>query len=247
VTIDASKTVRELVAERPYATHVLGKLGIDFCCGGAKSLNEACASARVPVNEVIAQLENAHKAGPVDGARDWQIASLEELIRHIVAKHHAFTRAAIAPLEPLLAKVCQVHAKSHPELLLMREVIRGLSQELTMHMLKEEEILFPYIVAMEQASRGRHLQPTAMFGTVQNPVRMMMTEHDSAAHALRTLRETSNGYTLPADACSSYQTLYEALRELEADLHQHIHLENNILFPRAVSMEDRIEATNTIR
>jgi regulator of cell morphogenesis and NO signaling len=140
-------------------------------------------------------------------------------------------------LTPLLEKVCSVHGQNHPELHSIQTNFRGLVDELTMHMMKEEMMLFPYIVRMEESVIEKQPILPPPFGTVQNPVSMMMHEHDSAGDALRAMRKASGGYAAPADACVSYQTLYKALAELEADLHQHIHLENNILFPRAIAME----------
>jgi len=139
----------------------------------------------------------------------------------------------------LFEKVCSVHGKNHPELLRIQATFAGLAQELTMHMMKEEMVLFPYVVRMEEAVMQKEPVLPAPFGTVQNPVSMMMHEHDSAGEALRVMRKASGGYMPPADACASYQTLYRALVEFEADLHQHIHLENNILFPRAIEMEKK--------
>jgi regulator of cell morphogenesis and NO signaling len=143
----------------------------------------------------------------------------------------------MARLAPLFDKVCSVHGQNHPELQQIRASFRGLVQELTMHMMKEERVLFPYIVRMEEAVIQKEPVLPSPFGSVQNPVSMMEHEHDSAGNALRAMREASIGYTTPPEACISYQTLYKALAEFEADLHQHIHLENNILFPRAIAME----------
>jgi regulator of cell morphogenesis and NO signaling len=132
-----------------------------------------------------------------------------------------------------------VHGKNHPELVEIGRVWSEMFQEMTMHMMKEENILFPYIVELEWAAQGRGPRPACVFGTVENPVRMMMMEHDSAGANLRSLRELSSDFTPPAEGCTSYRVLYEALAAFEKDLHQHIHLENNILFPRAVEMERR--------
>jgi regulator of cell morphogenesis and NO signaling len=232
---ETGKTVREMVLENPAAARVFERLGIDYCCGGNKSLAEACKSANLQAEQVIAALE---KTESVPADRDWQSASLAELADYIVAKHHAFTREEIKRLVPLLAKVVGVHGKNHPELLRVQELFGDLAQEMAAHMMKEEQILFPYIAEMEAAVNSKRPLPPAMFGTVQNPVRMMMTEHDSAGKALHEMREITNGFAPPADACVSYQTLYKAIAGFEADLHQHIHLENNILFPRAVKFED---------
>jgi len=231
------KTVGQWVAENPGAARIFEEAGIDYCCGGQRSLSEACSQAQVPLEQVQAQLEQV--AAPAAGERDWMAASQSELAEHIVAKHHAYVRRELPRLTALIAKVNGVHGKNHPELAQIGRVWAEIDQEMTMHMMKEESILFPYMVELERAAQGRGPQPVCMFGTVQNPVRMMMTEHDSAGANLRAMRELSGDYTLPAEACTSYRVLYEALAAFEADLHQHIHLENNILFPRAVEMEGR--------
>jgi regulator of cell morphogenesis and NO signaling len=233
--VDAARTVRELAVELPHATRVFEKLGIDYCCGGARSLEEACTAARVPVDEVLRSLDAAPTA---QAAVEWQTAPLQSLIEHILARHHAYVRSEIPRLEALLAKVNSVHGERHAELADIQASFRGLGQELLMHCMKEEQILFPYIIEMEQTLAQRRPVRPPMFGTLRNPVQMMMMEHDSAGEALRAIREASSGFTVPEDACVSYQTLYRALAEFEADLHQHIHLENNILFPRAVEMEN---------
>ena len=232
----AEKTVREQALENSSATRVFEKLGIDYCCGGDKSLEEACQTAGLAFEQVQRELDSAQQQCQPT-ARDWQREPLSELISHINSTHHKFVRSEIARLGPLFEKVCGVHGKNHPELLHIQAVFRGLSQELTSHMMKEEMVLFPYMVRMEEAvTEGEPVLPPP-FGTVANPVAMMEHEHDSAGEALRALRSASNGYVAPEGACASYQALYGALAEFEADLHQHIHLENNILFPRAIKME----------
>jgi regulator of cell morphogenesis and NO signaling len=235
MSVEISKTVRELVLANPAAARTLEQFGIDYCCGGNKSLAETCANASVPVEQVVGALE---KPQSVPDARDWQIAPLAQLIQYIVEKHHAFTREEIKRLESLLAKVVSVHGTNYPELTRVQSVFRKLDKELTMHMMKEEEILFPYIEEMEAAVNAKRSLPSCMFGTVQNPVRMMMMEHDSTADALREMGALTNSYAVPADGCVSYQMLYRALPAFEADLHEHIHLENNILFPRSIQMEE---------
>ena len=233
---ETGKTVRDLVLENPAAARVFEKFRIDYCCGGHQSLSEACNAANIRVDEVVAALE---KPGSVPVEQDWQKTSLSELAQHIVDTHHVFTRGELKRLEPLIVKVVEAHGKNHPELMRVRSLLRELAQELTMHMMKEEQILFPYITEMEAAVTSKRPLPPAMFGTVQNPVYMMTMEHDSAGQALHELRKVTNGYALPSDACLAYQTLFRALAAFEADLHYHIHLENNILFPRALKMEDK--------
>ena len=238
MSVTTEKTVGELAVEIPGATRVFEKLGIDYCCGGGKSLEDACHEAHLDPDQVMRSLHAANDAERAGrNGRDWQAAPLAGLIAHIRTAHHKYTREEIARLGPLFDKVCSVHGKNHPELDAMRDTFGGLAQELTMHMMKEEMMLFPYIVRMEEAAIEKAPVVPAPFGSVRNPVLMMMHEHDSAGDALRSLRQASNGYAAPAGACTSFQTLYRALAEFEADLHQHIHLENNILFPRAIEME----------
>ena len=238
MSMTAEKTVRELALENPAATRVFEKLGIDYCCGGNKSLEQACRAANLSMDEVIDSLEMAdHSARAVQAVREWQMEPLSDLVSHITNTHHKFTREELARLAPLLDKVCSVHGTNHPELHRVRTNFQGLVQELTTHMMKEEKVLFPYIVRMEEAVIQKEPILPPPFGSVQNPVSMMEHEHDSAGNALRAMREASSGYTTPPDACISYQTLYKALAEFETDLHQHIHLENNILFPRAIAIE----------
>lgn len=238
MNLTAEETVAEIVRELPAAARVFEQLGIDYCCGGQRSLEQACNTANVQPYEALAQLQAAERRAHLEHAeRKWQEEPLSELIAHIVATHHTYTREEIARLAPLFEKVCAVHGKRHPELEKMREIFQGLSRELMLHMMKEERVLFPYIVRTEEAVIQSEPVLPAAFVTVKNPIGVMQDEHDSAGHALRALREASAGYALPADACSSFKVLYEALQEFEADLHRHIHLENNVLFPRAIAME----------
>ena len=241
MNIDVQQTVREVALNIPAATRVLEKLGIDYCCGGAKSLAEACGEANIPIQQVLASLESAAQSAQVredaPRAADWTKAPLTELIAHIINTHHKYTREEIARLGPLFDKVCNVHGPKHPELADLRHNFRALAQELTVHMMKEERVLFPFIERMEEATiAGEPILP-APFGSVNHPVTMMVHEHDSAGNILRSLRALSGDYTPPPQACTSYRTLYSALAEFERDLHQHIHLENNVLFPRAIEME----------
>ena len=239
MTVTITKNVRDYAIETPQTIPVFEKLGIDFCCGGNRPLEEACAAANVNVDEVQKALEKALAEPIRPSDRELRAGSLGELISHIVKTHHVYVRTQTPEIERLLEKVYSKHGEKHPELAHIRSVFRGLGQELMMHMMKEENILFPYIERMEEAVvQGDPILPPP-FGTVANPIRMMEHEHDDAGIALKALRETSQGYTPPADACVSFQALYTALENYEKDLHQHIHLENNVLFPRAVEMENK--------
>jgi regulator of cell morphogenesis and NO signaling len=232
------KTVRELALENSDAAKVFEQLGIDYCCGGKQTLEQACRAAGVETGKVLNALDAAQSSGNAKGnSTDWQSASLADLIAHINRTHHPYTRQAMARLGPLFDKVCSVHGGNHPELFQLRETFKSLAGELTTHLMKEELVLFPYVERMEESVLQKEPILPQPFGSVQNPVSMMEHEHDSAGSALRALRAGSNGFVPPTDGCTSYQVLYRSLAELEADLHQHIHLENNILFPRAIALE----------
>ena len=235
----ATKTVGEIAAEMPSATREFEKLGIDYCCGGSRTLGQACSEANIPLDETLARLEKSLASTQPDAGQDWQNLLLADLIGHITSTHHVFVREESPRIQALAAKVFGVHGKNHPELLQVQNVFAALAEELRVHLMKEEQMLFPYISLMEESSLAGEPAPPAMFGTVVNPVRMMMQEHDGAGEALRALRSVTADYKVPGDACISYRTLYQALQGFEANLHQHIHLENNILFPRGVAMEGK--------
>jgi regulator of cell morphogenesis and NO signaling len=236
--INTMKTVRELTLEVPGATRVFEKMGIDYCCGGGRSFQEACDAAGVSTEEVAQSLDQSLEFNAaVDESPDWLTEPLSKLTSYIVGKHHVFTRDELARLDALLSKVCAVHGQNHAELFRIQSLFQELNRDLIPHMQKEEMILFPYIEQMEEAASAGDPSPVPLFGTVQNPIRMMMMEHDRAGEILKRIRELSGRFAVPGDACISYDTLYKALDALEQDLHLHIHLENNILFPRAVAVE----------
>ena len=233
MAITATKTVRELVVEVPNATRVFEKLGIDYCCGGHRTLEGACADADVAVDDVLRALEQNTNGCTATAARDWNAAPLGDLVDHIVNKHHTYVKAEVPRLQALITKVVGVHGKNHPELEQLQIAFCELAGELGGHLMKEEQILFPYV---KQMAGGAGCGPSC-FGTVQNPIQVMMMEHDNAGEKLHEMRQATSNYILPPDACSSYGALFAALIEFEQDLHEHIHVENNILFPRAVRME----------
>jgi regulator of cell morphogenesis and NO signaling len=233
----ATKTVREIALEMPQTTRVFEEFKIDYCCGGRKPLAEACEVAGANAEAVITRLNALIVAGT--GTGDWvRNAPLPELIDHIVDKHHVFTRDELNNLAPLMDKVARVHGDNHPELLELKTAFDELSADLMPHMMKEENVLFPYIDRMARNVAEGLLPPVPPFGTIQHPVKMMMAEHDVAGEILRKMRQLSNDFTTPPDACPSFTGLYFRLADLERDLHEHIHLENNILFPRSVRMEE---------
>lgn len=239
--VNAAKTVRELAVEIPAATRIFEQLGIDYCCGGGKSLQEACLQASIPLDQVLRTLEQGVSSAASAAAElpDFRQTSLKELADHIVGKHHVYVRQELPRIQQLLAKVVAVHGANHPELAVTQQLFAQVSAELTQHMMKEEMVLFPYINELESAAGAGRRAPQPAFGTIKNPVRMMEMEHEEAGNALQQIASETSQYTPPPDACFSYKTLYAALKEFEADLHQHVHLENNILFPRAITMEEK--------
>ncbi len=241
MNIRPTNTVAELALENPASTRVLEQYGIDYCCGGGRKLEDACRDAGLDFNTLISSIEEGR--GRESGV-DWGKAQLSALTMHIVETHHVFTRSELSRLTALVAKVCDRHGANHPELLELRAKFEALKSDLIPHMLKEEQVLFPYIHQLEQAIDNGTEPPFPFFGTVRNPVRMMMQEHDVAGDILREIRALTSDFTPPQDACISYTTLYGALRDFEADLHQHIHLENNILFPRAVETENSVSTVS---
>ncbi len=236
MSLDPMKTVREAAVAIPNATRVFEKTKIDYCCGGDQLLGAACAKAGIDLQTLEQMLETS--AGPVPSATiDFQQLSVAELVQYILDKHHVYTRDEMDRLEALAEKVVGAHGANHSELLSMRDLLQQLFAELKGHMFKEEQILFPFVVELEQSVSQQRPAPFAPFSSVNNPIRMMMFEHDNAGEILRELRKLSSNYKLPSDACMTYKTFYEALEAFELDLHQHIHLENNLLFPKVLKLE----------
>ena len=234
-----NQTVKDLALQVRGATRVFETVGIDYCCGGGRSLEDACAVAGVNAAEMLYAL-NRLEAGmdKSAGGPDFAAMKLEDLIEHIVDTHHAFTVRELGRLEQLLAKVRAKHERNHPELADVDYAFSKLVLDLLPHMHKEERMLFPYIVAIERARANNRAVPPPPFITVQNPIRVMMMEHDTAGDFLREIRAATANFEIPDGACMSFQALYEGLEDLERDLHQHIHLENNLLFPRAAELEE---------
>src|ERR1051326_866395 len=200
MTVTATSTVRDLALEIPAATRVFEKLGIDYCCGGKRSLEEACLAGNLEIENVLESLAKAQSEASGREVRTVATGgALADLIAHIYSTHHTYTREEIARLGPLFEKVCSVHGEKHPELLDVREKFRLLAQELSVHMMKEEMILFPYIERIEEAKiEGTPVLP-APFGTVKNPVAAMTHEHDSAGNLLRAIRKLTDNYQPPAN------------------------------------------------
>lgn len=235
--LEASKTIREIVLEIPEAAEAFEKMGIDYPCGGQRSLAEACAAAGLTVQHVLQSLESIQSSEPAERRPDFRFTPISELIDHILTTHHEFTRTELERIRALMVKVCDKHGQNHPELDQMRRIFETLFSELEPHMVKEEQELFPYLIAKEDAVNQGQLEKPP-FGTFPEPISMMMLEHDGAAYLLKQMRQLSSDYAIPPDACVNYQTLYRSLERFEQDLHLHIHLENNILFPRGAELKD---------
>jgi regulator of cell morphogenesis and NO signaling len=227
--------IGRLAASRPEVLPLLERRNIDYCCGGDRTVKEACREAGVDPRKLLEEIDHTPLCGGVD-ATDWQAVSLSELCDHIEQTHHAFLREQLPFLSALIAKVVAVHGQHHPELLGVRDAFAALRQELEPHMFKEERVLFPAVRALEAASR----QPSFPFGTIGNPIERMEDEHAHAGDQLRRIRQLTNGYQAPSDACNAYRGLLESLARLEADLHAHIHKENNIMFPHAIELENSL-------
>lgn len=233
----AETTVREIALEQPASIRVFEKFGIDYCCGGRKPLAQVCAERSLQPEEILRAIDDA-SSGNRSATSDWSTASLESLCSHIVSTHHDYVRAEVPRLWQLAQKVVVRHGSDRPELPQIQELVKVMSEDLIQHLSKEERMLFPYITNLERSLTTCGPRSLGCFGTIRNPIRVMMAEHDAAGDAMARIRELSHDYTPPEGACPTFRGFYQALSEFERDLHQHVHLENNILFPRAIEMEE---------
>ncbi|MFC2175590.1 iron-sulfur cluster repair di-iron protein [Bacteroidota bacterium] len=229
-------TIGEMVANNYRTAPVFKKYGIDFCCKGGRTIEAACAAKNMNPQPLIADLAAAVKLKD-DSSVDYTTWALDKLADHIEDEHHRYVEAATEQLLPFLDKVAKVHGERHPELLEINRLFKEMAGNLAQHMKKEELILFPFIRKMVKAHDAGLATPAPPFGTVQNPIAMMKEEHEAEGDRFELISELSNGYTTPADACNTYQVSFALLKEFQDDLHKHIHLENNILFPKALAME----------
>lgn len=233
----SNQTISEIAAHSLDAVRVFERLGIDYCCGGKRPVEAACKEFGLDSAAVISELDLAMAGRPPEET-DWSKAPLHHLIGHIVGTHHDYLRLELPRLSQRLEKVMRVYGgKDQATLAPLPALFGGLRSELEMHMRKEETVLFPFIERTEAAVDAGLPAPAAPFGSVANPIAMMEHEHDSVGVALKSMRAATNDYAVPDYACVTYRSLLEGLRELEQDLHLHIHLENNILFPRAIALE----------
>lgn len=236
--IDATTLVRDIVRAHPGAVRALDAYHLDWCCGAQKTLAAACASAGAPLPDVLEALSREPDGAPDDLVAPSPNESLGVILTRIVSAHHAFSRAEERRLRELATKVMRRHGDAHPKMAGLAELVHGLFDELHAHMEREERVLFPYIEALERA-RAVGTAIVAPFGTVRAPIRMMMSDHDAAGLLLEDIARLTDRFTPPPEACGSWTLLYEGLRVHDADLRRHVWLENEVVFPRAIELEQR--------
>lgn len=234
--ITPDTTLGDLVTERPHLARRLEAFGLDYCCGGQRTLASASDAAGLAVDEVLAALRAEAGAG---GRAEWADLGLAELVDHIEATHHAYLHQELPRLEALATKVAGVHGERHPELAQVLDLTRALRADLDPHLRKEEMVLFPMIRQLAAAEPGAPA-PAFHCGSAANPISVMLAEHDRTGELLDELRTASGDYGVPADGCASYRALYDGLAAVEADTHLHVHKENNVLFPAVLAAEAAI-------
>lgn len=233
ITLDPEQTVGEFVRQKPTRARVFESLKIDYCCGGKVSLVRACVKRGVDVNEVLQAISANDEQADLGTLVDVDSMALTELANHIEATHHAYLREELPRLDAMTEKVARVHGDKDGRLYKMRQAFVALKAELEPHMMKEERILFPIVRQLEASTE----RPEFHCGSVANPIRQMEHEHDQAGDALAILHESTDAFTPPEWACNTYRAMLDSLARLEADMHQHIHKENNVLFPKAIQLE----------
>ncbi len=234
-TLDIESTVGQLVAERPARARVFEQVGIDYCCGGKKAFATACQEKGLDARTVATMLDAASETPQADRFADAKAMTLTQLADHIEATHHEYLRRELPRIQTLLTKVVNAHGQRHPEVLEVQETFTAFTEEIASHMMKEERILFPAIRALDGSPNGQAFH----CGSLANPIRQMESEHDSAGEALARFRQLTRDYSTPGDVCNTYRALMDALADLEQDMHQHVHKENNILFPRTIERESQ--------
>lgn len=231
--------VKDVVTENFQAAELFEKLGIDFCCNGNRSLQEALAEKKISDSEFLEELKKVNLSISSDNQRfsEWD---LNFLTQYIVNNHHTYVKNAIPVLTTHLQKVYNAHGEKYPYIADVQKIFNQVAEEMTNHLMKEERILFPLIKYLTETQKFNEKPKTGGFGTIKNPIRQMETEHVSAGGAMEKIRTLTNNYSLPEDACATFQVTYKELDEFEKDMHKHIHLENNILFPRAIALEEEL-------
>ncbi len=236
--------IAEVASARPASIRVFQRHGIDFCCGGKRSLGEVCAEKGIAFEHLRQELESA-LSGPPASDRSWQDAPLGELLGFIVDRYHQWLRDELPRLTQMMTKVRAVHGERHPELAVLGRTFEAILAEIEPHMMKEERILFPYIAQMAQVAQAGEGLVGSPFGSVRNPIGAMESDHQALGELLVSLRTQANSFTPPEDACNTYRGLFHGLAEMERELHEHIHLENNVLHPRSIGLEQQLQAAVT--
>ncbi|HEY6505862.1 MAG TPA: iron-sulfur cluster repair di-iron protein [Chitinophagaceae bacterium] len=231
----ASRTLAQIVTGNHRTASVFEKYNLDFCCKGKRSLQQACTEQGIPVDELLKELEEV-VSSPDLKTFPFDKLSLAQLADYIVTTHHDYVKKELPQLFAYAEKVASKHGQRHPELFKIFEAVAAVKEEMTMHMQKEEVVLFPRIKELENFMNHEHGQAALSVTYLQAPISMMEQEHDHAGSLLEEIRQLSDNYTPPQDACTTYKLLFAALQAFEMDLHQHVHLENNILFPKAISL-----------
>ena len=229
-------TIGEFVAKDYRTAAIFSKYGIDFCCKGHRTIEEVCTKKKINEIHLVEEL-NAVLDTKNDSGIDFNSWPLDLLVDYIEKTHHRYVEEKTPVLLQFLDKLCTVHGSNHPELFEINELFKGCAGELAQHMKKEELILFPFIKKMIGATISHENIEPPFFGTVNNPITMMMEEHDAEGERFRRIAKLTNNYTTPEDACNTYRATYSILNDFEQDLHKHIHLESNILFPKAIALE----------
>lgn len=235
---DAARTVGEWVAADFRLANVFSKHGIDFCCGGGKPVNQACAEKGVSLETLLHEAQDARiTAGIGEQYNQW---ALDFLADYIANQFHPYTRQMLAQIGQYAEAVAHAHGPAHPETVTIAAHWRQLQGEMTAHLRDEEQQLFPYIKQLTQAQAAGGSPPPPPFGSAQALIEQMGAEHDEVGDTLGEIARLSNGYTVPADGCNTYRALYGFLSEFEATTKKHIHLENNILFPKTIRLEQAL-------
>ncbi|WP_370478947.1 iron-sulfur cluster repair di-iron protein [Tamlana flava] len=232
------KQIGQFVADDYRTAAVFSRYGIDFCCKGQRTIEEVCNKKDIETSQLLDELEVLLNS-KTDQTIDYKSWPLDLLVDYIEKKHHRYVEEKIPVLLQFLDKLCKVHGERHPELFKINELFKESATDLAAHMKKEELILFPFVKKMVAAKIGETTIRTPKFGAVINPIEMMKQEHDNEGERFRQIAQLTNHYSPPQDACNTYQVTYAMLQEFEQDLHLHIHLENNILFPKAMKLEQQ--------
>ena len=237
--IQSNQNIGELVAQDYRSASVFKKYGIDFCCQGNRTINDACTEKLLDVEVVLNDLSDIGNVSNSSGI-DFKSWPLDLLADYIEKTHHRYVEDKSPELISYLDKICEVHGENHTELYEIKDLIQQTVGNLSQHMKKEELVLFPYIRKMEKAKRTGELLQKPSFGTIQNPINQMESEHSAEGDRFRSIETLSNNYTPPEDACNTYRVTFAMLKEFQDDLHLHIHLENNILFPKSILLEKQV-------